>query len=108
MLQCMLQCVLQGMLQWLAALHYVHFTETYSHRGGCCRLQRQPRFEAHALLPQSVLQLLQCVAVCCMVLHGVAVCCSGQNFMHVLFLHNLPCSCCSVLQMVAVCHGVLQ
>ena len=47
----------------------------------------------------SVLQCLQCVAVCCSVLQCVAVCCSV-----------LQCAtvCCSVLQCAAVCCSVLQ
>jgi len=47
----------------------------------------------------SVLQTLQCVAVCCSVLHCVAACCSVLQCVAV---------CCSVLHCVAACCGVLQ
>jgi len=47
--------------------------------------------------------VLQCVAVCCSVLHCVAV-----GYLKESSLMGYNAACCSVLQSVAVCCGVLQ
>ena len=53
--------------------------------------------------------MLQCVAVCCIVLQCVAVCCSVLQCAAVCY-SVLQCVavCCSVSQCVAVCCSVLQ
>ena len=51
--------------------------------------------------------MLQCVAVCCVVVQCVAVCCGDEDIM--AYLQDVRATVsCSVLQCVAVCCSVLQ
>ena len=62
-------------------------------------LQLHVKTGPHKGAPKMEMDLLQCVAVCCLVLQCVAVRCSVLQCVAV---------CCSVLQCVAVCCSVLQ
>jgi len=66
----------------------------------------------------SVLQLLQHIAVCCILLQCTAVCCSVLQFVagccsHCIYFFDILecvaacCRCCSMLQCAAVCCSVL-
>jgi len=67
-----------------------------------CKMTRELMYMYCAAVRGSVLQMLQCAAMCCNVLQCVAVCCSVLQYVADTAV------CCSELQYAAVCCSVLQ
>ena len=62
----------------------------------------------HRCKDQWILTSLHIPSLCCSVLQCVAVCCSVLHLKWILTSLHIPSLCCSVLQCVAVCCSVLQ
>ena len=77
----------------------------------CCNVLQRERQQIDYVRrkPWVCRSVLQCVAVCCIVLQCVGVCCSvlHRDWRQIDYVCRKPQLCCSVLQCAAVCCNLL-